>query len=116
MKEENIYATHHNKYLKNCINCGHKVKYQEPDFLFCTQCSYPIRNECTGTAKYQDLTDLSQPDHNFENEREFPLEPSEIYCPKCSSLSLFARRGLIKNPNPKTELLPLKDAGPDLPF
>ncbi|WP_342557319.1 hypothetical protein [Lysinibacillus sp. FSL P4-0201] len=87
--------THENKYLKNCLRCNHEITDLTEDHIYCTRCGSPIRNECTGTLSFiEDINEL--PEHDFEGEDEFVLEPDAAYCPKCASPSLFNQEQLIE--------------------
>lgn len=106
---------HENKYLKNCLNCKHDVDNLEPDHIYCTQCGFPVRNECTGTSKFNSGYGNESIQHDFE-ENEFLLDPNVIYCPKCAAISLFAEKGLIENKYPKVDIVAPFPTGDNDPF
>lgn len=105
--------TYENKYLKNCLNCGSEVTSTDPEHIFCTQCGYPIRNECTGTGKYNSGYG-NEP--IYHEEEEYILEPNAAFCPKCGSSSLFNQKGLIEVKYPKVEIIKAPNFNGDLPF
>jgi len=98
------FATHENKYLKHCLNCNNEVSDLNPEHVYCTQCGFPIRNECTGTSKFHNGNFNDPVEHDIDDE-EYVLEPNVVFCPKCSSISLFAEKGLIENKYPKVEIV-----------
>ncbi|WP_150283766.1 hypothetical protein [Rummeliibacillus sp. TYF-LIM-RU47] len=104
--------THENKYLKHCLNCESEVTSLDPDHIFCDQCGYPIRNECTNTGKYNSSGFENEPLH--QDEEEYLLEPTAAFCPKCSAESLFNQRGLIEVKHPKVEII--KKPTGEIPF
>ncbi|QOV10914.1 hypothetical protein [Viridibacillus arvi] len=94
--------THENKYVKQCLNCESEVTSMNEEHLFCTQCGFPIRNECTGTSKFNSGYGNEPLTHE---EDEYPLEPTDAFCPKCSAESLFNQRGLIEVKYPRVEII-----------
>lgn len=96
--------TQENKFLKHCLNCEHEVESSNPEHIYCTQCGYPVRNECTGTATYNRGYG-NEPVEHEDDQGAFLLEPHMVYCPKCAFISLFAQKGLIENNHPKVEII-----------
>ena len=98
------YETHENGYLKNCLNCKNEITSLNPEHIYCTQCGFPVRNECTGTSKFHQGSYGDPAEHDIEDE-EYLLDPNVVFCPKCSTISLFAQKGLIENTHPKVEVI-----------
>lgn len=98
------YETHDNGYLVNCINCDHKITYLDEDHHYCSECGFPIRNECIGTRSYIEQFTNGPLPHDFE-ENVFLLKPEDSYCPKCASPSLFAVKNLIEVKHPVVEII-----------
>lgn len=109
------FKTHENGYLIRCLNCENEVTSMDPEHIYCTQCGFPIRNECTGTVKFHSGNMGDPVEHDIEDE-EYLLEPNVVFCPKCSTISLFAEKGLIDNKYPKVEIIdpPKPSGGGDL--
>lgn len=107
-------ATHENKFVKKCLNCEHEITDLKEDHLFCTQCGFPVRNECTGTVKFNDDYGNNFIQHDTEEEI-YVLNPEDAYCPKCGSISLFAAKNLINVKHPKVDIIDTHDNN-DLPF
>jgi hypothetical protein len=110
-------AAHENKFVKNCLNCKHEITDLKEDHLFCTDCGFPIRNECTGTSNFCDGYSNGPLLHNFE-EDEYILNPEDAFCPKCGTESLFNKRGLINVKHPKVDIIqPISNINvDDFPF
>lgn len=109
------FETHENLYLKRCLNCNHEITDLTPGHIYCTQCGFPIRNECTGTTKFHSGNFNDPVEHDI-NDEEYILEPNAVFCPKCSSISLFAQKGLIENKFPKVEIVNPPSNGDIEPF
>lgn len=107
--------THDNKFVKNCLNCDYEINDLKEDHLFCTQCGFPIRNECTGTSRFNDAYGNNPIQHDVESEETFVLNPEDAYCPKCGSISLFAEKNLIEVKYPQVDVVDSTDNG-DMPF
>lgn len=106
--------THENMFVKNCLNCGHEITDLNEEHLFCTQCGCPIRNECTGTAKHLMGYGNEHVSHDFD-EDVFVLKPTDVYCPKCGTISLFAEKNLIEVKHPKVDVIDPSNNG-NLPY
>lgn len=96
--------THENQYLKNCLNCENEVSSLDEEHLFCTQCGFPIRNECHGTSKFNDGYGNNPVNHDIEDD-SYVLNPEDAFCPKCASASLFNVKGLIELRHPEVEII-----------
>lgn len=107
MKGVNIMSipVHENKFVKNCLNCNLEITDLNEEHLFCTQCGFPIRNECTGTQKFNSGYGNEQIFHDTETEEIYILNPSDVYCPKCGAISLFAEKNLIDVKYPKVDVI-----------
>ncbi|MED4718166.1 hypothetical protein [Bacillus badius] len=112
--------THENKFLKNCLNCENPITDLTEDHLFCTQCGFPIRNECTGTTKFNSGYAGDPVEHDIEDDF-YVLNPEDAFCPKCGSESLFNIKSLINVQYPRVEIIdpePVRTLNDedDLPF
>ncbi|MEY9973135.1 hypothetical protein ABH966_003519 [Lysinibacillus sp. RC46] len=96
--------THENKYLKNCLNCDNEISDLKEDHIYCTQCGFPIRNECTGTSKFCSGYG-NEPIQHDSDEEEYILDPNVAFCPKCAAPSLFNKKQLIEVKHPKVEVV-----------
>ncbi|WP_042402966.1 hypothetical protein [Geomicrobium sp. JCM 19037] len=94
---------HENFFVKNCLNCSNEITDLKEDHTHCTECGFPIRNECTGTTKFTSGYGNNEVAHDTED-KEYALEPDTPFCPKCGTDSLFNRKGLIKVDHPKVEV------------
>jgi len=108
-------AVHENKFVKNCLNCDNEINDLSEEHLFCTQCGFPIRNECTGTDSFNDGYGNNHILHDTDEEKNYVLNPEDVYCPKCGSISLFAEKNLIDVKYPKVDIID-PPSNSDMPF
>lgn len=107
--------THENKFVKNCLNCDSQVTDLNEEHLHCSQCGFPIRNECYGTSRFNSGYGNNHIQHDI-NDEFYVLEPDNAYCPKCGSISLFAEKGLLNVKHPKVEVINPPPSDEGLPF
>ncbi|OLN21618.1 hypothetical protein BTO30_14145 [Domibacillus antri] len=92
-----MIETYDDLFVKQCMRCHTPTPTdREEGDVYCQKCASPLANRCTNIS-----------DDNFSNYEGcgVALKPEAVYCPKCATISLFAREQLIENKYPKVELV-----------